>query len=149
MIQRIQSIYLFLAIIFTSLLWLGPFDFSTNEIIEGLTPELADGEFNIYDHITFHIMAILGIITCFFAIFLYRNRKLQIKVTQVSLIINMLLLIISIGMFAQSIMSFQTTVAWSPSLGWFIPILSGVCIVLAMRLIQKDEKLVKSMDRLR
>ncbi len=149
MIQRIQSIYLFLAIIFTSLLWLEPFDFSKNEIVEGLTPALADGEYNIYDNIFFQVLAGLGILTCFFAIFLYRNRKLQIKITQASLIINMLLLIISIGMFYQGIVSFNDTVKWSPSLGWFVPILSGVCIILAMKLIQKDEKLVKSMDRLR
>lgn len=149
MIQRIQTIYLLLAIIFTALLWLEPFDFSKNEIIDGLSPELADGEYNIYDNVTFQVLAALGILTSFIAVFLYRNRKLQIRISQISLILNMLLLIISIGLFYQGITSFKDTVSWSPSLGWFIPIFSGICIILAIKLIQKDEKLVKSMDRLR
>ena len=152
MIQRRQSIYLFLAMAFTALLWISPFDFlitENHQDLENVPAAFVDGKYNIYDHIIFSVLATLGAIVSFFAIFLYRNRKLQIRISQFALLLNVALLVISLVIFYQSVVEISNILIWQPYIGWANPVLASLCIIFAIKLIQKDEKLVKSMDRLR
>ncbi len=152
MIQRRQSIYLFLAMAFTALLWISPFDFlitENHEELENVPAVFADGKYNINDHIIFSVLATLGAIVSFLAIFLFRNRKLQIRISQFALLLNVALLIISLVIFYMSVVEISNDLIWQPYIGWVNPVLASLCIIFAIKLIQKDEKLVKSMDRLR
>lgn len=152
MIQRRQSLYLFLAMAFTALLWISPFDFlvtKNHEELENVPAIFADGKYNIFDHILFSVLATLGAITSFLAIFLYRNRKLQIRISQFALVLNVALLIISLVIFYQTVVEISNILLWEPWIGWANPVLASLCIIAAIKLIKKDEKLVKSMDRLR
>ena len=143
MIQRIQTIYLFLAsivsggLIFVFNLWVTikekifVVDLFLKEV---LTFKLIP--------IMFIISAILSLVT----IFLYKDRKLQFVIGRVIILINLFLLILLI--YLSLTLSGETSVS-EKGIGMFLPILAILLIVLANKAIKKDEDLVKSVDRLR
>jgi CHASE2 domain-containing sensor protein len=95
-------------------------------------------------------LSVIILIICilsFTAIFLFKKRKIQLKLT-VSVI---LLAILFIGLM--SFYAFWTTGKYQaklvPGFKMFIPLLMLVFGILAYRGIRKDENLVKSYDRLR
>jgi hypothetical protein len=136
MIQRIQTIYLFLAAIVSGgLIWLA------ENAINGEGNEFVGMDENLYFSI-FMGSASLSVI----AIFLFGNRQLQTVVNRLNLLLN--LFILSVYVYQSLMMSGETAVS-EKGIGMFIPILSIVLIVLANKAIRKDEQLVKSADRLR
>ena len=91
---------------------------------------------------TFYGAALLALIS----IFLYKNRQNQFVLNRLNIILNLILL----GLFVyRSLTLSGEEVASEKGIGMFIPILSIVLLVLSNRAIQKDENLVKSVDRLR
>ncbi len=136
MIQRIQTIFLILAaatsggLIFLVSLWI---DGEGNEVVA-------------MDENTYFSAFVLSAVVSIFAIFLFRNRKLQTVVNRLNILMNLILL--GVFVYRALTMSGATAVA-EKGIGMFIPILSIVLLVLANRAIRKDEQLVKSVDRLR
>jgi hypothetical protein len=152
MLQRKQSIYLFLAMAFTLLLLISPFEFLqtlNHEEINSLPPVFEDGIYDVYDHILFVVFATAAALLSLLAILLFRNRKIQILLARFALVLNVGLLVFSLVVFYQSVAGMAELLLWQPQIGWAMPVLAGVCVIYAIKLIQKDEKLVKSMDRLR
>ncbi len=136
MIQRIQTLYLFIAagisagLIFVFHLW-------TNN--EGNEVFAVDN----YMYLGLFLgSALLSLIS----IFSFKNRKSQFVMGRVNIILNFILL----GIFVyQSLnISGETNVS-ETGIGILLPIFSIVCLVLANKAIKKDEDLVKSVDRLR
>lgn len=139
MIQRIQSIYLLLAAVASTALFALPFATAPVQP-EGL---LQDGSFDISDHVGL-IGLTIGIgILALVAIFLYSNRILQMNIGR----LNIVLLAALLGLTAYLYSTIE--VSSTLGLGIGIPVLVGVFILLANRNIHKDEKLVRSADRLR
>jgi len=143
MIQRIQTIYLFLAsivsggLIFVFNLW--------NTLKEQIfVLDLFQEELVTIKLIPFMFItsAILSIST----IFLYKDRKLQFVIGRVIVLINLFLLVLLI--YLSLTLSGETSVS-EKGIGMFLPILVILLIVLANKAIKKDEDLVKSADRLR
>lgn len=136
MLQRIQTIYLFLAalisgvLIFFVSLW-------SNENGDSVFVEevlIAMG--------LFIGSAVLSIIS----IFLFKNRKLQFVLGRINILLNFFLL----GVFVYWSLTVPGEMEISEKgIGMFIPVLSIVFLVLANKAIKKDEDLVKSVDRLR
>ncbi|MFY9242878.1 MAG: DUF4293 domain-containing protein [Polaribacter sp.] len=143
MIQRIQTIYLFLAaitsgaLIFVFNLWNSIKEkifvvnlFSKEEITLKVIP------------LMFFASAILTFVT----IFLFKNRKLQFVLGRIIILINLfllgLLIYLSLTLSGEALVS-------EKGIGMFLPILVILLIVLANKAIKKDEDLVKSVDRLR
>ncbi len=136
MLQRIQTIYLFLAalisgvLIFFVSLW-------TNEAGESVFVE--------------DVLVALGLfigsaVLSFISIFLFNNRKLQFVLGRINILLNFFLL----GVFVYWSLSVPGEMEISEKgIGMFIPVLSIVFLVLANKAIKKDEDLVKSVDRLR
>jgi hypothetical protein len=139
MIQRIQSIYLALAALLITLLFLLPF--STANVIE--SGVYTDGKFNIYDNLIILISALAISITGIVTIFLFTNRKLQLRLTSFSIIINILVLILC------SIIILGNENSPTLSFGLLVPIFSSLLFYLAYRGIKSDDELVKSSNRLR
>lgn len=136
MIQRIQSIYLLIALIVMGVL---PFVFQLETTAAGEKVFFTD---HITDLILFLSSAVLSLIT----IFLFSNRKLQFVLCRLNIILNLILL----GLFVYHSLSVSGEVATSEKgIGMFLPIFSIVFLVLANKAIKKDEDLVKSVDRLR
>jgi hypothetical protein len=136
MIQRIQTLYLFLAagisagLIFVFNLWI-----NTDEIKVFASDD--------YMYLGMFIgSALLSLIS----IFNYKNRKSQFVMGRLNIILNFILL----GIFVyQSQNLFGETNVSEKGIGILLPIFSIVCLVLANKAIKKDEDLVKSVDRLR
>lgn len=155
MIQRIQSLYLFLtsalAILFLSCRFLSFFNTSGSEIVlnfagiwrssAGETNELIRGAYLVPAF--FILIAILSLI----AIFLFRNRKLQIKLSMAVIVLSVagIAALIIIGIKLSSEFSVNAV----PVVSNVLPLLILVLSILACRAIRKDEKLVRSYDRLR
>lgn len=138
-IQRIQSIYLFLASLVGSSLFGLPFA-TAPATKEGL---LMDGYLNLSDNIGLLILTIVVILLSLGAIFLYNNRVLQMNLGKLNLLVATGLLAFA-GYLFYTVQSVATIGG-----GLFMPVLAMVFIVLANKNIQKDEKLVRDSNRLR
>ena len=147
MIQRIQSVFLAIAGLFTFGLFALPFA-TTEEAIAG-SNFFVDGDYDVQDHfamlILFGVAGVISLVT----IFLYNNRPLQAKMTIFGLISNILGIVATIVLF----LNFTSPVVPENSIddgfGIYLPVVAGIFLFLAFRNINKDEKLVRSADRLR
>ncbi|MFZ9699987.1 MAG: DUF4293 domain-containing protein [Flavobacteriales bacterium] len=86
----------------------------------------------------------MGLIMPFMAIFLYKKRKVQARVLVYGLVSQGLF-----GIFAWTRALGMEGLELSRCAGLFWPIISIVCLSLAIRGVMKDEALVRSMDRIR
>tara|TARA_B100000953_G_C18003278_1_gene415779 strand:+ start:748 stop:1206 length:459 start_codon:yes stop_codon:yes gene_type:complete len=136
MLQRIQTIWLLLAVIVSAgLIFVLPLW------------ENSAGEF-VYAH---EVLIALGMFLASAAISLvsiimFKNRKLQFVLGRLNIILNLFLL----GVFVYWSLTLPGEMDISEKgIGMFLPIISIVFIVLANKAIKKDEDLVKSVDRLR
>ncbi|MFN2456862.1 MAG: DUF4293 domain-containing protein [Chitinophagaceae bacterium] len=138
MLQRLQSVWLFLATIFNAVTF--RFPFYSGDWMKDSTPYVID--LNALTTTWLTILTVLTAALAFITIFLFDNRKLQLKLCYLGIFITAVL----ITMYFLEIGNFYTgTVAiWAV---FYFAILC--CFILAARGVWKDEKLVKSMDRLR
>ena len=146
MIQRIQSIFLFLAAAASLALWAVPFA-STAQAVPNTTI-FADRVFNIQDNIGLILLFSAAGVLALISIFLYQNRGTQMRLTILAFIANLIGVIFGILFYMQNSAEMGNTVV-NDGLGIYLPAVTLICTLLAYRFINKDEKLVKSMDRLR
>lgn len=146
MIQRIQSIFLFLAAAASLALWAVPFA-STVQAVPNTTI-FADRVFNIQDNIGLILLFSAAGILALISIFLYQNRATQMRLTILAFIANLIGVIFGILFYMQNSAEMGNTTV-NDGLGVYLPAVTLICTLLAYRFINKDEKLVKSMDRLR
>jgi hypothetical protein len=141
MLQRMQSVWLLLAAICAFLSIRFSF-YSGNIEIPGQPPvfQYLNASFNIW------ILIITIALVCIAAIdiFLYKNRKLQGRLA----ILGILLSILNIFLYLQQIHRFVEHQGSHTITSVFV-FLIPVFLFLAMRGIYRDQKLVKSLDRLR
>lgn len=135
MIQRIQSLWLLFAAVCAFLTFRVSFFF-------GLKAGAAAPEgLNATSDMLLIITAAATGLGAFIAIFLYKDRKVQLRITVVALILSILNLILYFVHTTQYKGEFTLTSIVS----FIIP----VFLILAIRGIWKDQKLIKSLDRLR
>jgi hypothetical protein len=139
MIQRFQSLWLLLAAIFAFLTFKLPF-YSGSKKIQGVIQP--DVRLNAASQIFILILTGTVILLCFIALFLYKNRKKQLTLT----IINIILSIVLLVLYFLQIQKFETGII---SLSCLFTLVIPIFLFLAARGIGKDEKLIKSLDRLR
>lgn len=135
MIQRQQSLWLLLSLICAFLSY--KFPFYTGQLKTGIYEEM-DGASNFFLLILTGISLLLSLIT----IFLYRERKKQVKFAIAGAILALIILIIyiaGISRYQQGNLSITCL--------FVLAMLAGY--IMAARGIWKDEKLVKSLDKLR
>jgi peptidoglycan/LPS O-acetylase OafA/YrhL len=145
MIQRIQSIFLLLAAL--AFLSLFKFPFAVSDMAN--SGYLADKDFDIYDNPALLLLAGLGALIALVAIFLYKNRPLQIRLSYLTIIMGVLILIVASVLFYNEATAIYEKAKIDDRIGLYLPILGFVFGFIAARFIRKDEKLVRSMDRLR
>lgn len=151
MIQRIQSIFLLLAAVAAFLLFASPMSFFEvgKNSTENADSVLADGIFNIQDNIILMIMSILIGILALGTIFLYKNRKQQMTLSRIVVVVSLLLMAVVGVFFYLDYQELKAGTEVEGGFGLLSPILSLIFGILALRFIRKDEKIVRSMDRLR
>ncbi|MCF8302781.1 MAG: DUF4293 domain-containing protein [Bacteroidales bacterium] len=160
MIQRLQSIYLFVAFVAALLLFFFPMASFLSDMeyykfyiygLENMAPE-AGNAYIINQWYTVPLI-ILGVALGFIAlvtIFLYKNRLLQIKLIKIDILVNVLL----IGLFFLLYMPVvEDAIGVAPEygreIGIYLPLISLIFLILAHRGIKKDEKIVRAADRIR
>ncbi len=136
MIQRIQSIYLFIAFIITGVL---PFVFHLWKLETGQT-------FYFMSNTIYTILFGLSTSLSLLSILSFKKRQNQFVMNRLNMILNLILL----GLFVYRTLNVSgETVVSEKGIGMFLPIVAIFLLVLANRAIKKDEDLVKSVDRLR
>jgi len=146
MIQRIQSLLLFLGALAVFGLFKLPFGIASPSIASSNL--FADGIFNIHDHVALLSIFSLAGLLAFVAIFLFKNRHLQKVLSRVSIIANIIGAILVVIFFMQDAGNMGSAEP-REGMGLGLPILSIIFTLFAIRFINKDDNLVKSMDRLR
>ncbi len=145
MIQRIQSIFYLLA----ALAFGGLFKFAFASSEEAIPQYLSDQTYNIHDHIAIIILVVLGLIGAIAAIFLYKNRSLQLKSGYVVVAVSVLIPSVAFLLLYLEKSVLNSEVGIHPGIGLYLPIGALLFGILGNRFVKKDDKIVKSMDRLR
>ena len=129
MLQRIQTVWIFLAIIGAVFLFITGQDFS----VFGPVPFIS-------------VVCVILVFLGFISILSYKDRKRQIQLNNISMIINALLL----GLLAYWLLTLSGGIDF-PEKGIepVFPFVSIICLLIANVYIKKDDRLVKSVDRLR
>lgn len=144
MIQRIQTVWLFLAAVCFLSEWI-----PSMIIVKTLTPGegvLADQVLYISESMPLLIGSGISGILSLIAVFLYNERTFQILIAALS---SMLQLILGIGTCFIILYKTNKLNDFSPQLGFFLTMGGIIFIWLATRAIRKDQEIVRSMDRLR
>lgn len=138
--QRIQSLFFLLAAAAKGSLFFG-FGLAHSEK-ESETGIFADSVFNVSDSLALLILSPLTALLSLALIFFALHRHLQIQLSFIAIVL-------SFAFLALSINSILGESDYSLGIGFFMPLLAVVFLFLAVWGIRKDEKIVKSMDRLR
>lgn len=129
MIQRIQTLYILIVIILSFLMLKLTIDFSNDIELNSL----------VKSYYVFYFIPVIGILT----LFLYKKRVIQSKMCLIMLGINVLVLI-SYGLkIYEGNSSFINLVLIACS------IIECILLFVAIKAINKDENLVRSIDRIR
>jgi hypothetical protein len=155
MIQRIQSLYLLLAALTAALALFLPlmvlntdagqaFELGFRGLID---VSMETGAVLLKPVYLLSAAIVLVISESLAAIFLYRNRKLQLIQTLVLLALELMIAGLMLYQMLLAHKQYNTSLQLSP--GLFIPVLLFIFTLFAWRSIKKDEDLVKSYDRLR
>ncbi len=138
-IQRIQSIYLLIAALITSALFLFPF--ATAEVqVQGY---FQDGSLDYQDHLGLMILCGVVLGLSVLPVFVYNNRNLQINMLRANVLTCVGLAALLLYFVSQIPHQYQLGISL------FIPIVVVFVLALAIRAIGQDEKLVRDSDRLR
>ncbi|MBD0332978.1 MAG: DUF4293 domain-containing protein [Chitinophagaceae bacterium] len=138
MLQRIQSLWLLIATAFDAVTF--RFPFYSGDWTKDILPYPID--LNATTTIWLTILPVITGVLAFVTIFLFDNRKLQLKLCYLGIFLTVVLL----TMYFLEIHNFTSgnIALWAV---FYFAILG--CYILAARGIWKDEKLIRDMDRLR
>ncbi|MCK9400703.1 MAG: DUF4293 domain-containing protein [Bacteroidales bacterium] len=158
MIQRIQSIFLLLAFLAAVALFFYPLAGIYSNLtaykfyIYGLK-NMVPGEASQFSFMTTFPLLLLNILVAalsLICVFLYKNRVRQAKLVRLAILLEIVLIALVFFVYASII---ERNLLASPDYldeaGIYFPLISLIFLILANRYIMKDEKLVRSVDRLR
>lgn len=94
-------------------------------------------------------MAALSALLAFVNIFLYKKRKQQIKICLITALLIVFYYVTTMVYLTTYLNKIPTEYTLSIQFGIIIPVVALILDLLAMNKIKKDEKLVRSLDRIR
>nr|NQU90676.1 DUF4293 domain-containing protein [Bacteroidota bacterium] len=162
MVQRIQSVFLFFVFICSILIFLFPiatylsevhnlkfFLCSLRDFSKDPFNEMMAGQKQVTEWVTLPLSILqlmIGIISLI-TIFMFKRRMLQIRLNY----LNIFLIVLLVGgiFYYASILENETQSIAAYGIGGIFPLLSIVFLFLANNFVRRDEKLVRSADRLR
>ena len=150
MLQRIQTIYLILAGICTSLTLY--FSFATYSISGKLVSFTSQG-FSPFgkniENFPLYIVIIISSILIALSIISFKKRKRQIFLNTANYMVVLALIVLIFINFKNFEPTQDENIEISYGVGMFLPIVTLVLLFMANRAVKKDEELIKSMDRIR
>ncbi len=156
MLQRIQSLYLVLVVLFAFLFLffpIGSFRFNGETVAIALagsniaTENFVGAYASMYRYALYALLLVVVVFTINI-IFKYNRRLYQIRMGKINILFHLVLLVLSFFYLDHLRASLpESTLSYGPSI--FFPLVSLFLILLANRYILKDEKLVRAADRIR
>tara|TARA_B000000475_G_scaffold59707_1_gene47254 strand:+ start:119 stop:514 length:396 start_codon:yes stop_codon:yes gene_type:complete len=131
MIQRIQSIYLLVAAIAMTLISFKVPVYTLNESM-----------FMAQDDTKMFILTIVGAIFSLLGLFMFKNRKFQMKLIRLTVLIQMIIGVRLFMLFNKFEVALNNTLL-------FLMAFSLIALIMAYRGVKKDDDLVRSVDRIR
>ena len=154
MIQRIQTVYLSLTILLSLLFLSGGFfsfaDSSGNLIeakIDGIFIKANESTSLVHNTLPVTISVLLVTFSSLVTIFLYKSRKIQLRLA-ISVIVLASIFVVTEAYCIWFVTS-EYNARFAPGFKMAIPAAMLIFSILAFRGIRKDDRLVKSYDRLR
>jgi hypothetical protein len=157
MIQRIQSLFLFLAAVAGVLFFFLPIGYYYHELhgnyrffvtgVQCMDPVPAV-VFPFWFSIPLAVISGAAVIFSGLTIFFYKKRVMQIRLVAVNVFLEIILIILVFFFYIGKIEKL-TQIEVSYQAGIFMPLVALVFLILANRFIRKDEALVKAADRIR
>ncbi|MGC1390660.1 MAG: DUF4293 domain-containing protein [Bacteroidales bacterium] len=155
MIQRIQTVYLFIMALLSSLLIPGSIlnftdktgsaiRVSFNTVVRDNTVKATE---IIEKLLPLSLLIVLIMVISLSTIFFFKNRKIQIQLSRFLIFLAAILVVAIIHICLRIVTKFDASII--PGLKMILPVLILITSVLAFRGIKKDDRLVKSYDRLR
>jgi hypothetical protein len=158
MIQRIQSVFLFIAALAGVLLFFFPVATFYDELqgnyrflitgIESMDPS-PKMQFSFWFTSPLWIIDSASVIMSVVILVLYKNRIMQLRLVAFNILFNILLIILIFLFYTNKIQEYTHIEASYRQAGIFFPLISLLFLVLANRSIRKDEAKVRAADRLR
>jgi len=157
MIQRIQTTWLLLASLTLFLLFLFPYlqyfdNFGTAMAIKitGIYQGVSEGVVQIKSFILQTIVTVVLALMPLVTIFYFKNRKKQLQITYLNIFLVILLAVWFYVSSNNAVVEINKTLALENiGIGALLAPLNIVFLYLAAKGIRNDEKLIKSVDRLR
>ena len=161
MIQRIQSIFLLIAIIVPIVLVFIPLGYVDTNMARyvydsiSLKEMVADGTSVIRLYYLAFCLFLTSVLSCI-ALFSYKNRVKQMQIVSITMIVFLITLLLILWVcpdvvfkkfFSARMEDFTFMFNKAPLL--ILIVIEAVCLFFANRFIKKDEELVRSADRLR
>lgn len=137
MIQRIQTVYLLIALVILGAL---PYVFPLFTMSDGK-------EFYFMKEALYTVLFGLSTTITLISIMYFKKRQHQFVLNRLTIILNLILL--GLFVYRSLNLSGETVQVSEKGIGMFLPIVAIVFLALANKAIKKDEDLVKSADRLR
>jgi hypothetical protein len=157
MIQRIQSLFLLLAFLATAFLFFYPLAgiYSPTETYYLYTYGFKNmsndpSAISFMTTLPLLLINILVAACCIYCIFMFKKRMTQMKVVRLAILLELIYLVLIFFIYEKiietNLHAAFTDIVWR---GIYAKLISLIMLVLASRFIMKDEKLVRSIDRLR
>jgi len=151
MLQRIQTIWLFLTVVVAALLFFLPIAEIVSAganyklIYRGIYPTAGEAPEMVLRSVPLAALNLITVILGLVSIFLFKKRQLQMRFCMY----NSILFIANTGLIAYY--AFYSMPESSTTLGVAsaLPIVGFILSLIARKSISKDDKLVKSLDRIR
>lgn len=155
MLQRIQSIYLFLVFLFAILYALFPLAQLDSEMASYSVRVIQFGSFFAKTPFTMGFLGVTAIVLWLAVVlmtvymtFQYKNRLFQIKLGKLNMLLHAALILVSF-FFIDNLRGQLENSAMSYGVGVLFPVFSLIFILMAIKAIRRDENLVRSADRIR
>lgn len=145
MIQRKQSIWLLLAALLNAgVLY---FDlYHSHTVVNGVDTL---GQLRVGDHYPSLLIALVTIMVPLIAIFMFGNRQRQLAMAVFSIVATISFITMTLSRVTNLAKAVPPPSSGSYWIGAVLPVIAIMFLILAIVGIRKDDKLVKSMDRLR
>lgn len=147
MIQRIQTVYLLLAAVLGGVISFYNPNLWRARLVTGSYQYFSGQSSYLY-----FILVMLLVVVAAVCIFLFKKRRLQFRLTVINLLISLAVIALQylkIKSEATRLTDARMLASSSYLPAAFLPVVIVVLLFLAARGIYKDERLIKSLDRLR
>lgn len=162
MIQRVQTIFLFVAAVAMMCMLFFPIWQKVNEtrtemaLMDAFSltyskvyPDGNMEEMGNKDTYYISIMAVISAVVALFSIFQYQNRLRQIQLGALNSFLVMITMFLSLYFILKSEAVLAPNLQGTYLIGFYFPVVALLCNLMANRFIRRDEQLVRSADRIR